>query len=71
MHKPSFLSNREFLSLLWVNASCCVVTMNKYNNPLFVTMFQCCERRIVVLFIVTCYEQRIVVLIQGIFNYFL
>jgi hypothetical protein len=24
-------------SLLWVNASCCVVTMNKYKNPLFVT----------------------------------
>jgi hypothetical protein len=23
--------------LLWVNASCCVVTMNKYKNSLFVT----------------------------------
>jgi hypothetical protein len=26
-----------FLSLLWANASCCVVAMNKYKNPLFVT----------------------------------
>jgi hypothetical protein len=25
------------MSLLWVNASCCVVTMNKYKNSLFVT----------------------------------
>jgi hypothetical protein len=24
-------------SLYWVSASCCVLTMNKYNNPLFVT----------------------------------
>jgi hypothetical protein len=28
-------------TLLWVNASCCVVTMNKYNNPSFAAMFQC------------------------------
>jgi hypothetical protein len=45
------------LSLYWVSASCCVVTMNKYNNPLFVTSKM-------YLFIVTCYEQRIVVLIH-------
>jgi hypothetical protein len=33
--------NIKLLYLLWVNASCCVVTMNKYNNPY--------EQRIVVL----------------------
>jgi hypothetical protein len=30
------LLTRQY-ALLWVNASCYVVTMNKYKNPLFVT----------------------------------
>jgi hypothetical protein len=52
------------LSLLWVNASCCVVTMNKYKNSLFVTETLLRKKDYCTYSLLLSYEQRILVLIH-------